>query len=446
MKKNIAIIGSGTGLTLAWLLKKNFTVTLFEAEDRLGGHINSLNIPQDNGFNGKNGSTKTSAIVEGGAEFLNSSYTNFFKLLDYLGVKTNTFLMTMEFIDHTKKDDIDSFMRILLTPNLMLNFDNLKKAGWNCCSEIIKDLRDKFPILANMQQLVLKYLSDKKDLKKNPITLDEYMDKVGFMNEESKVFIRRICSSSWGIYPDKGGSSLAYYMLNYLASFPLFKEVIGGLSQYIKFLEIKIKSDVDIKLNSKVTKILKTHEGYTVEYQDILSTAKDCSISGFDDVIICTNAKIASLLYKESDIYDKLVKVNYYQTLVSFQKNEDKILDKNVVVHIQNYEHYAETTALKTFNSNVSKKWCIDGTIPENSLVTKRYEHPYMDIFYYNAEQAMREHNEKCSGIMYGSIMAGIDDSHESGITASIDIAKLLYRKYKIKLPSKFSIFEDSCC
>lgn len=44
MKKRVAIIGGGTGLTLAWLLADQFDVTLFEANDRLGGHIHSLQI------------------------------------------------------------------------------------------------------------------------------------------------------------------------------------------------------------------------------------------------------------------------------------------------------------------------------------------------------------------------------------------------------------------
>lgn len=42
---NIAIIGSGiSGLSAAWLLNKQHHVTLFEKDDRLGGHANTVNI------------------------------------------------------------------------------------------------------------------------------------------------------------------------------------------------------------------------------------------------------------------------------------------------------------------------------------------------------------------------------------------------------------------
>ena len=40
---NIAVIGSGiAGLSAAWLLSKTQNVTLFEKNDRLGGHSNTI--------------------------------------------------------------------------------------------------------------------------------------------------------------------------------------------------------------------------------------------------------------------------------------------------------------------------------------------------------------------------------------------------------------------
>ncbi len=55
---NIAVVGSGvSGLSAAWLLDKKHNVTLFEADDRVGGHSNTVTIdiegrqiPVDTGF------------------------------------------------------------------------------------------------------------------------------------------------------------------------------------------------------------------------------------------------------------------------------------------------------------------------------------------------------------------------------------------------------------
>ncbi|MGI9366061.1 MAG: FAD-dependent oxidoreductase, partial [Rhizobiaceae bacterium] len=54
----IAVVGSGiSGLSAAWLLGKKHNVTLFEADERLGGHTNTVEmdldgnlVPVDTGF------------------------------------------------------------------------------------------------------------------------------------------------------------------------------------------------------------------------------------------------------------------------------------------------------------------------------------------------------------------------------------------------------------
>ena len=75
---DIAVIGSGiSGLSAAWLLDKQHNVTLFEADDRLGGHSNTvtmdidgLPVPVDTGF----------------ICFNSATYPNLIALFDYLDV------------------------------------------------------------------------------------------------------------------------------------------------------------------------------------------------------------------------------------------------------------------------------------------------------------------------------------------------------------------------
>ena len=52
-KLNIAVIGSGiSGLSAAWLLSKSHNVTLFEKNEKFGGHSNTVKIAK--GYFGKN--------------------------------------------------------------------------------------------------------------------------------------------------------------------------------------------------------------------------------------------------------------------------------------------------------------------------------------------------------------------------------------------------------
>lgn len=75
-KLNIAVVGSGiSGLSAAWLLSQTHNVTLFEKDDRPGGHSNTVqagNTPVDTGF-----------IV-----YNTRCYPNLCALFDHLNVKT----------------------------------------------------------------------------------------------------------------------------------------------------------------------------------------------------------------------------------------------------------------------------------------------------------------------------------------------------------------------
>ena len=76
--KNIAVIGSGiSGLSAAWLLSKNHNVTLLEADTRLGGHTNTV----DMDVNGE-----TVAVDTGFICFNSATYPNLVALFDHLDV------------------------------------------------------------------------------------------------------------------------------------------------------------------------------------------------------------------------------------------------------------------------------------------------------------------------------------------------------------------------
>lgn len=80
-RQNIAVIGSGiAGMSTAWLLSQKHDVTVYEKNDRLGGHSNTVTVktslgdtPVDTGF-----------IV-----FNDATYPNLIALFKHLGVATN---------------------------------------------------------------------------------------------------------------------------------------------------------------------------------------------------------------------------------------------------------------------------------------------------------------------------------------------------------------------
>lgn len=92
----IAVVGSGiSGLTCAYLLAPEHDVTLFEKDDRLGGHTNTVTVSHE----GSAISVDTGFIV-----FNERNYPNFCRLLDRLGVASRP--TTMSF---SVRDDADGF-------------------------------------------------------------------------------------------------------------------------------------------------------------------------------------------------------------------------------------------------------------------------------------------------------------------------------------------------
>ena len=79
---DIAVVGSGiSGLSAAWLLGKRHRVTLFEADGRIGGHSNTVDVggvAVDTGF-----------IV-----FNEATYPNLTAMLRHLGVASTPTEMT----------------------------------------------------------------------------------------------------------------------------------------------------------------------------------------------------------------------------------------------------------------------------------------------------------------------------------------------------------------
>ena len=85
-KKHIAIIGSGvSGLTCAHYLVEEHDVTVFEANDYIGGHVNTIDVALQDGRKSKSRFSKKSqveksAIDTGFIVFNERTYPNFFRL------------------------------------------------------------------------------------------------------------------------------------------------------------------------------------------------------------------------------------------------------------------------------------------------------------------------------------------------------------------------------
>jgi len=79
--QRLAIVGTGiAGLTAAWLLRDEHALTVFEADDRIGGHGHTVDVEADGGRH---------AVDTGFVVYNEASYPLFTRLLRLLGVATD---------------------------------------------------------------------------------------------------------------------------------------------------------------------------------------------------------------------------------------------------------------------------------------------------------------------------------------------------------------------
>ena len=87
--KKVAVIGSGiSGLTAAYLLSKDYNISVFEKNNYIGGHTHTINVETDSG---------KYAVDTGFIVFNDRTYPNFIKLLDKLKVEKQKSNMSFSF-------------------------------------------------------------------------------------------------------------------------------------------------------------------------------------------------------------------------------------------------------------------------------------------------------------------------------------------------------------
>src|SRR6195952_2570144 len=87
-RTRVAVVGSGVaGLTAAYLLQRKFDVVLFEADDRLGGHAHTHDVPMSNG--------QVAGLDTGFLVHNRKTYPNLWRLFAELDVATQESEMSM---------------------------------------------------------------------------------------------------------------------------------------------------------------------------------------------------------------------------------------------------------------------------------------------------------------------------------------------------------------
>jgi uncharacterized protein len=297
---SIAVIGSGiSGLSAAWLLSQNHKVTVFEADDRLGGHTNTIGVTLQDG---------RSLAVDTGFIVSNIwTYPNFTALMSYLDVKMQNTQMTFSasFDNGAYEYSGDHLGTMLGNKRQWISPRHLR---------LVADL-------------VRFYKTAERDAAKTPDTLS--LGQYLATNRYSKNFVDRHILPVAGAIWSSGNGDIAKYPFNAFVKFfanhklfmlgdrPAWQTVKGGSRTYVEALEKDAKFAV--RLNAPVESITRTPHGVIVK-------TKNSTAETFDQVVVATHGDMALRLLADPSQMERELLSPFKTSLNTAVLHRDKTL------------------------------------------------------------------------------------------------------------------------
>lgn len=303
MKKKLGIIGSGiAGMSAAYFLKDEYEVTLFEKNDYVGGHTNTIDVhdgvdkcPMDTGF----------------MVFNEKTYPNLIKLFDKLNVEY-------------ENTDMSFSVR---NQNIDLEYNGSSVNG------LFSQRKNIFNIkFLKMIKDILKFNSSSVSMLKNEsfsnMTIGEYVNHLGLSPYFMDNFLVPMSSAVWSTPVEKmqnfPASSLVQFFYNHgfvgVNTQLQWKTVKKGSRQYRDKIIQELQST--IKINEKIVSVKENDQKITV------TTEKNGQFD-FDKVIIASHADEAlSMLEKPSEFQKEVLSKFKYQENIAVVHSDERVMPK----------------------------------------------------------------------------------------------------------------------
>ncbi|UCG56788.1 MAG: FAD-dependent oxidoreductase [Phycisphaerales bacterium] len=405
----IAIIGSGiSGMVAAYLLHREHDVTVFEANDYVGGHTRTIDVTLDG---------KTLPVDTGFIVFNQATYPNFVKLLRKLDVPWQD--SDMSFSVHCDRTGIEycpsSFGRFFA------QWRNLLRLGfWRMIREIFAFRRQ----LLQMAELP------------ETVTLGQHLDKLGYSRQFREYFLIPMGAAIWSAEPNRFESMPACMFARFFANHgflnvrdqPQWLVVKSGSREYAKVLTASLRDR--IRLNCPVRSIRRLSEAVRVE-----PTGAQAEL--FDHVIVATHSDQALRLLSAPTAREKeiLGALPYQENQVALHTDEGLLPQRRKVWASWNYRipREGQHAVAVTYDMNILQNLDADAEIcvtlnqtdkidPRKVLRRMLYSHP---VYTPEALVAQRRRAE-ISGVNrthYCGAYWG-NGFHEDGVNSALAVCK----------------------
>ncbi len=407
----IAIIGSGiSGLTSAYLLNRNHDITVFEANDYIGGHTHTHNIKIKD---------KEYAVDTGFIVYNERTYPNFIKLLDTLGVERQ--LSTMGFSVKSASGDYEYAGESL--NSLFAKRSNIFRLGF---------LR----MLYEMYRFGKK--SDSTGLGLDvSITLGTYLRSENYSNEFINYFIIPMGAAIWSTPANKVLDMPAYFFIKFfynhgmleIINRPKWWVIKDGSSAYIKKIIKGFESKIN--LSSPIRTVSRLDNGIEIETAD----SKKPLI--FDAVVFATHSDQALGMLKDPTEKEKdiLSSIPYQKNEVLLHTDSSVLPKRKLAWASWNYQldSNPESPVVLTYNMNIlqsidcDETFCVtlnDHQSVDKSKVLKKitYHHPLFTVKGIEAQKRKLEISGVNNTYYCGAYWH--NGFHEDGVASAIEVCK----------------------
>ena len=266
-QESIAIIGAGvSGLVSAHLLHPYARITLFESNERVGGHVNTVTIVDG---------ARQFDIDTGFIVYNERNYSNFSSLLSELGVGTQPSEMSFAYSSPAT---------------------GLEYRGSNLNSLLAKRSNAVRPSFARMVTDIPRFNRDARKLVDDndlSLTLREFLRRGRYSSSFIHDYLIPLGASIWSADP----STFADFPVAPLVRFfdhhgllslrgrPEWRTITGGAQRYVEALVAPLADRV--RTNCAVTSIERNDEGVVLHFGDLRESER------FDRVVIATHADTA---------------------------------------------------------------------------------------------------------------------------------------------------------
>jgi len=296
----IAIVGSGiSGMTAAYLLSEENEVVVFEANDYIGGHTNTVDVS----LNGQQYAVDTGFIV-----FNEKTYPNFVKLMKRLGVGWQNSVMS--FSVQCEKSGLE-FSPSTLNSLFIQRRNLLRPSFYRMLWDVIRFKRDSEELLASDDYA---------------LTLAGFLTGKGYSRAFIQHFIIPMGEAVWSADPVKFNEFPALYFARFFKNHgflnvkdqPQWLTVIGRSRQYIKPITQPYADQ--IRLNCPIASVRRFADHVEIQPQNQPAEK-------FDQAVIATHSDQAlSLLDDPTDAEKNILGVIPYQENQAVLHHDESLL------------------------------------------------------------------------------------------------------------------------